>query len=250
MPKKYTITPSIPSYAVDMNKKLTAQGFMHYAQELAYLGATDLGFGYDVLAQTHTAWVLARFHIKFLRPVFWRENVEIKTWHKGLSGLYFMRDFQLKGEDGEDSVIGTSSWIVLDTEERSFVKPERIMEMVPDETAIHEDAIEQPCGKVMIPRSVTPEKVAEHTVGYSDVDFLGHTNNVRYAVWSMDAAGIETTSERSLKELFINFNKETHLGETVEIFRHVTDNEETGERIVLVEGKVEGAQSFCCKLVF
>lgn len=249
-PSKYIIRESIPCYAVDGNKNLRATAFMDYAQELAYLGATSLGFGYDTLIQHNTAWVLARFHIKFLRPVQWRENVEIQTWHKGLNGIYFMRDFNLVGEDGESSVVGTSSWIVLDTKERAFVKTERIMEMVPEETAIHEDAIEKPCGKVIIPRSATPEKVGEHVVNFTDMDFLGHTNNVRYAAWSLEAAGSETTSVRPLRELFINFNKETHAGDTIEFFRHVSDNEETGERTVTVEGKVEGVQSFCCKLVF
>lgn len=250
METKLKVKEVIPSYATDFRKQLKPTAFMDYAQEMAYKGATNLGFGYDVLVKTNMAWVLSRVHLQFVRPVLWREEVELQTWHKGLNGLYFIRDFMMLGGDGEPSVRGTSSWIVLDTEARSFVRTEKIQEIVPDDSQCSDAAIEEPCPKVMMPRKSEPEKVGERVVNYSDVDFLGHTNNVRYAVWSMDAAGTDITFERPCKELFINFNKETHVGETVEIFRLIQTDEQTGEITVTVEGKVEGQQSFCCKLIF
>lgn len=245
-----TVRETIPCYTTDFKQRLKPQAFMDYAQELAYRSATNLGFGYDKFMQFNAAWVLSRFHIKFLRPVMWREHVDISTWHKGPTGLFYLRDFTLRGEDGEPAIIATSSWIVLDVKERSFIRTDKIMDLTPSDTEHHEDAIATPCPKVMIPRTVTPEKVAERVINFSDVDFLGHTNNVRYVVWSMDAAGIDTTFHREISELFINFNKETHVGETVEFFRHIEDDPESGRRTIIIEGRVEGQQSFCCKLIF
>lgn len=238
----------IPCYATDFHKYLRPTAFMDYAQELAYQGATALGFGYDVLIKDNRAWVLSRFHIKFLKPVRWGDVVKLQTWSKGPQGLFYLRDFRLTDSQGEEAVAATSSWIVLDLEKRSFVRTDSLSFMTPD-TECHDNAIAEPAPKIMMPRDVQPEKVGEHTVNYSDIDCLGHTNNVRYVVWSMDAVGPEITFKRPCKELFINFNKETHLGQNVELFRHVAQ-QENGDIVAVIEGRVDSAQSFCCKLVF
>lgn len=246
---KLTTEELIPCYATDFHKYLRPTAFMDYAQELAYQGATALGFGYDVLIKDHRAWVLSRFHIKFLKPVRWGDSVKIQTWSKGPQSLFYLRDFRLMNPEGEEAVAATSSWIVLDLDKRSFVRTDTLKDFMTPDTECHDNAIEQPCPKVMIPRGVQAEKVGEHMVNYSDIDCLGHTNNVRYVVWSMDAAGADITFKYPVKELFINFKKETHLGETVELFRHVEENEDGG-LCVTVEGRVDGTQSFCCKLIF
>ena len=88
----------------------------------------------------------------------------------------------------------------------------------------------------------------EHKVVYSDVDIIGHTNNARYMVWAMDCLDYETVSGRRVKDLFINFNKETTPGTVVRLFRLQT--EEDGAPVFYVEGRVEGKSAFCVKMVF
>lgn len=248
--KKLNTEELIPCYATDFHKYLRPTAFMDYAQELAYQGATALGFGYDVLIEDNMAWVLSRFHIKFQSPVKWGDYVKLQTWSKGPNGLYFLRDFMLRDPQGNEAVVATSSWIVLDLGNRSLVRVDRLgSSFLPEDTTCHDNAIEAPAPKIIMPRGVEPEKVGTHVVNYSDIDCLGHTNNVRYVVWSMDAVGPEITFKRPCKELFINFNKETHLGESVDIYRHIAQAED-GTISVTVEGRVDGAQSFICKLIF
>lgn len=247
--KVLEINEVIPCYGTDFHKYLRPSAFMDYAQELAYRSATELGFGYNKLIKDNRAWVLSRFHIIFSKPVHWGDHVKIQTWHKGPSGLFYLRDFCLLDEQGRKCITATSSWIILDLENRSLVRTDRIDGFMPADTECHDNAIEQPCPKVAMPRGVQDGKVGEHVVNYSDIDCLGHTNNVRYVVWSMDAAGPDITFRKPLKELFINFNKETHLGETVELFRFVEEGPD-GAVNVTIEGKVGNVQSFCCKLVF
>ena len=88
----------------------------------------------------------------------------------------------------------------------------------------------------------------KQVVSYSDVDMLGHTNNAMYMHWAMDAVEYEITSTKPLKEFIINFNRETRAGDSVEIYKIVQETEE-GLRI-FVEGKVEGASSFCIEMRF
>ena len=89
------------------------------------------------------------------------------------------------------------------------------------------------------------EVIGEHTVRYSDVDYNNHANNVKYTVWALDHLPDNIAMTRRLKELSINFNKETLLGETVTLYHCITPE---GEHIV--EGRSGDIQVFIEKLLF
>jgi acyl-ACP thioesterase len=69
-----------------------------------------------------------------------------------------------------------------------------------------------------------------------------------YMHWAMDAVDYNIASTRSIKEFTINFNRETRAGERVSIYRIMQDTEDGLK--VYVEGKVEGASSFCIEMIF
>ena len=94
----------IPCYDTDARANLRPSAFMDFAQEIAYWAASELGFGYDTLHVHHTAWVLTRMHIHFEEPLKWRDNVTLYTWHKGASGLFYLRDFDLRDSSGKSRV--------------------------------------------------------------------------------------------------------------------------------------------------
>ena len=217
------------------------------AQEIAYWAATGLGFGYDDLHVHHTAWVLSRMHFHFENPPRWRDNVTLVTWHKGADGLFYLRDFYLQGADGSRLVTCTSSWVVIDEQTRRLVRPEELQDLLNVGRGL-EDAIEERAPKVVMPRGTEPELAGEHTVAYSDIDIIGHTNNARYMVWAMDCLDFEAVSARCVRDVYINFNKETTPGTTVQLFR--LHAEEDGTPVSYVEGRVDGKPAFCVKLVF
>ena len=243
--KKLTEQYTIPCYDTDASWRLKPVSFMNYAQEMANRHANILGFGYDDLIASHTAWVLARMHLRFVNLPLWRDDVTLTTWHKGLNRLFFIRDFQMTDAQGNVCVEATTSWIVLNLETRRLVRDPKLMD---DGTTCQEHAIEQPADKVQMPKDIDAELVMEHTVSYSDVDMLGHTNNAMYMHWAMDAVDYEITSRRPLKDVTINFNHETRAGEKVAIYRTVVDAEDGLH--VYVEGKVGEVSSFCIEMIF
>ena len=218
---------------------------MDLAQEAANSHAAILGFGYDDLIQSKTAWILSRVNIHFIKAPLWRDEVTLTTWHKGLERLFFIRDFIMTDKDGVECVKATSSWLVLNLETRRLVRDPELMD---EGTTCSENALEASAGKVQMPKDVEPEMVMEHTVAYSDVDLLGHTNNAMYMHWAMDALDYDLASSALLKELTINFNKETKAGETVRIFRAQVEMEDGLH--IYVEGKVDGVSSFCVEFIF
>lgn len=236
---------TIPCYDTDASWRLKPVSFMNYAQEMANRHASVLGFGYDDLIGSRTAWVLARMYIRFIDLPLWRNDVTLTTWHKGLNRLFFLRDFRMTDPQGNVRVEATTSWIVLNLDTRRLVRDPKLMD---EGTKCSENAVEQPADKVQLPKDAQMEFVMEHTVSYSDVDLLGHTNNAMYMHWAMDAVPYEITSQHPLKEVTINFNHETRAGEKVFIYRTSLQAED-GLR-VFIEGKVGDTSSFVIEMLF
>ena len=236
---------TIPCYQTDSKWRLKPASFMDLAQEAANTHAATLGFGYDDLIQSRTAWVLSRVNIHFLKSPLWRDEVTLTTWHKGLERLFFLRDFILTDKEGNECIKATTSWIVLNLDTRRLVRDPKLMD---GGTTCSDNALETPAGKVQMPKDIEAEFVMDHIVSYSDVDLLGHTNNAMYMHWAMDALDYSLTSDRPVRELTINFNHETKAGEKVEVYRSEVEKEDGLH--IFVEGKVENVSSFCVEFIF
>ena len=65
--KKTTQRLTVTCYDTDVAHYLKPGAFMDMAQEIAYVSAQSLGFGYEDLERFGTAWVLSRMHIEFPR---------------------------------------------------------------------------------------------------------------------------------------------------------------------------------------
>lgn len=244
MDKKFSQHILVPCYDTDVSQLLKPASFMDMAQEAANIHAGRIGFGYDDLIVTRTAWVLSRMHFRFIRHPRWREEVDLTTWHKGQNGLFYIRDFVISDASGNALVEATSSWLVLNIDTRRIIRNPDLS----SESVCQEHVIGQPCGKVQIPADLQKEHVCDHAVSYSDVDLNGHTNNAMYLVWAMDAVGYDVTSVRPVKEVKVNFNHETRPGDAVAIYRAAG---KAGENdCYYIEGEVGGRSAFCAELTF
>ena len=242
---KYTEKHIIPCYDTDASWRLKPTSFMNLAQEAAGRHAVYLGFGYDDLIKSNTAWILSRVHVEFVDTPKWREEVTLNTWHKGLNRLFYLRDFLLVDNDGNTRVKATTSWLVLNLETRRLVRDPMLME---EGTVCNENVIDTPADKVQMPKDLAPELVRRHAVSYSDIDTNGHTNNAMYMQWAMNSVDYETASSRPVKEFTINFNHETKAGDVVDIYRASAEKEDGLH--VYVEGKLGDVSSFVVDILF
>ena len=236
---------TIPCYDTDASWRLKPASFMNMAQEAAGRHAVYLGFGYDDLIVSNTAWILSRVHVEFVDTPKWREELTLHTWHKGLNRLFFLRDFLVTDNEGKTRVKATTSWLVLNLETRRLVRDPKLLE---EGTVCTENVIETPADKVQMPKDAAPELVRRHTVSYSDIDTNGHTNNAMYMQWAMNSVDYETASSRPVKEFTINFNHETKAGDVVDIYRASAEKEDGLH--VYVEGKLGDVSSFVVDILF
>ena len=218
---------------------------MNLAQEAAGQHAVYLGFGYDDLIVSNTAWILSRLNIKFLDTPLWRDEITLTTWHKGLNRLFYIRDFVLTDKDGKERVKATTSWLVMNLENRRLVRDPKLVDM---DGICTDDAIETPADKVQMPKDVEAEYVMDHRVSYSDVDTNGHTNNAMYMQWAMDTVEYEIASTRPVNEVTINFNHETKAGDIISLYRTSVEKEDGLH--VFVEGRLGDVSAFCVEITF
>jgi len=255
---KYIVRDVVPCYDVDSSLRIKPVAFMNIAQEMATRAADHLGFGYADLMSKNMAWVVSRMHFKVVDAPHWKDELVLATWHKGVQGPFFVRDFSVCGSDGSPKVLATSSWVVLDTEKRSMVRISDIENMIPENSACYENAIERLAPKIMMPRGSEPQLVQSVKLGYSDIDMNAHTNNARYIQYAMNCFDYESLHDKNVSEVFITFNHETYAGETLDLYMldkkpedlTNTESEIPIVRNTIIEGKVGNTSVFCTKIVF
>lgn len=234
----------IPCYMFDCAARLRPAAFFEIAQELAAEGAERLGFADHDLAPHDMVWILARMKVKFEKMPVRGDSVNTCTWHRGMKGLFFMREYTLDFPDGKAAAASTSAWVIMEKSTRRLLRPEATAGLIPSEAESEEKAVGSDAEKIILPSNTEMEKIGYHSVVYSDLDYNGHVNNSKYVVWTLDALPIELTTRNAVSEIGINFNREARPGDTVELFYCKM------EGIHYVEGRLPEGQSFICSVRF
>lgn len=241
---KFSRTYELLCESVDCNDRLRPNSFMSFAQDIADMDVERMGAGFRQLQPKGIAWILARMRFTISEPAVWKEKVLLQTWHRGTQGPFFIRDYVLLGEDGSTKVTGVSSWVILNTGDRTLMKMSDAEGILPAGQDCDEAGVE-PCPKIVFPKGVEKVRCRSRIVSQSDLDHNGHTNNTMYVSWALDCLPLEVTTRDWCKEVSINFSRETRPGEEIALFMA-----ETSPGVFFVEGLRGEELSFTVKLVF
>lgn len=205
---------------VDSSGFLSLFSLFNFAQETAWKHAEKLGFGFEELGDKKLAWVLFGMRIKMLNNLpNWQEELTIQTQPKGISGLFANRDYRMLNAQNELIAIGSSNWVVIDTELRRPLRLDHIFDSL--------RFVENPVNHIsrLKPRGEFPFLLNTYTVKASDIDLYGHVNNAKYAVWITDLYTPAQLKNHPLDEILINFMLETRFGDEIKIFADREENE-------------------------
>ena len=138
--------------------------------------------GFPLPGGGRSTWVLSRLALEVDRRPRMRERLEVETWPAALDGLRATRDFRVRGDGGAEIARATSLWFLIDVDRRRPVRLPPAMDgfSVPDKPRAHvlEDAPHAP-------DAVEHERTFD--VRRSDLDRVGHANNVRFVEWVLEA---------------------------------------------------------------
>jgi len=213
MSLQYEEKQIIDSRDVDGVSHCKASALLGHMQEAATQAAEASTFGRKALMERYNGfWMLSRIWMRLDRPLYWGEEIVIRTWHRGGKAAVLYRDFDLLAGDkpvGE----GVSAWVLADVDSHRLLRLGSVTELQGTEG--------EHCKTMKLfklKRPETLEFVERRPMRYSDTDINGHVNNTRYADFACDAAGMPREG-RFLSELRLDYLAECRIGEVLEISR-------------------------------
>jgi medium-chain acyl-[acyl-carrier-protein] hydrolase len=220
-------------YEADAHNCASLVTLCNFLQVSAYRHAHHLGFDYARNDGFDRLWVLVRMLIKMDRYPAWKDEVDVRTWHRGAEGLVAIRDFEILDTAGARLGAVTSHWFLLDPETRravvpeinegalSSVRPVAVMEEQPERIPVH--------GDLPMIRTVT--------AGYTDLDMYNHVNNTRYIDWILNLFPEEMHRNYSISTFLVEFLSEVLYNEEIRLFASIDPAESLVRGIRTGDGK-------------
>jgi acyl-ACP thioesterase len=242
-----TGTKTIPDiytrpFAIDWNStapsgKLSITGLLNLIQLTAGEHATLCGFGFYDMRREGQAWVLTRMKMRFTSMPRWNEEIEISTWIENMTGSISVRNLSFS-HHGETFAQISTVWVCLSLEKHT---PETIKAPCPDFLIHPEKTLEiSTAGRVKIPTQ--PATLREYKVSFSDIDAMGHVNNIKYTQWILDSIPYKDAVSITSGEIEVNFLSELHIDDVVEIKYGNTSDD--GEATFIIQKKGEEKPAF------
>jgi acyl-ACP thioesterase len=199
---------------VDRSDRLTLDAVFQMFQEAAISHAENLGVGREEMARTGQVWILSRMSVQIDRRPSYTEALTVRTWPRGAEKLLAIRDFDLLDASNKPIVRARSAWIILDKNKRRPLRPQTIVGGLPLNDGL--DALTP--GAAEIEERDGLKKVMDRKALYTDVDYNGHVNNVKYIQWIEDALASQNFEKAGRMRLDINYLTEVLPGENIALW--------------------------------
>ena len=203
--------------AIDKSDRLTLNAIFDYFQEAAISHAENLGVGREEMARTGQLWIISRMTVIVSKRPNYRETIKIRSWPRGWEKLFALRDFEIKDKNDKAVVSAKSAWLIVDMEKRRPLRPQSVMDNLPLNEGLEALSAEAGGAEGLSERE-NLQKAAERKALYTDLDFNGHVNNVRYIHWIEDAIDTQLLYNAGKLRFDINYLNEVMEGEIVELF--------------------------------
>lgn len=202
---EYSVVPT----KIDFNGQITVPSLCAHAIDAIAKNIRVEGHGVDVLAKEQKTWVLlhSAFEID-QRPLLYEPMYVTVYPVAGRCGITYNRCIQFIDSDGNEFGRGTTEWCVIDIQSRKPVissyepiKPKHKF----------------PCAIPRRIRDFIPQIVDNRKVRYSECDFNGHLNNIKYLDMFYDLLPENMLNLTKKIRLDINYRQEVLRGTDISI---------------------------------
>lgn len=183
---------------------------INFLQEVASQHAVFHKVGFSEMIQLNCAWVLNKLQLEIQQYPKWHEQIQIETWVQSMKGPISYRHFEAYNQEGKLLYAAVTVWVLMHTE---LKKPHRV-------TFDHLPVIKEKHAACQTPKKLQTLESYDDNFDYivkrSDIDIMGHSNNVKYVEWLLDLL----KPDQLVQKLSIQYQMETELGETLTIGKH------------------------------
>ena len=217
------------------NSQATNKALLSIMEDIACAHSADVGYGVPEVETKHRAWVLLDWKIKVIKRPAYGCIIDASTWSRKIDRLCAYRDFELKDEGGEILAIGSSRWILTDTERR---RPVRLTEDIAalyesEDKAVFEDEISEPkYSKEMFENA---EEMI-YNIQRRDIDINMHMHNINYLDVACEMLPEDVYNNENFNQVRIWYKREIRPQDEVKCRYLYEDN--IHYIIMTVEGKI------------
>jgi acyl-ACP thioesterase len=183
-----------------------------YILQAAGDDADTLGFGIRDLNAGNSSWVLSRMAVEMSRLPARHEQIAVYTWVSDYGRMVTTRNMVIHDEAGEQIGAVVTQWAMIDLATR---RPLDLSPLSNKGTSLVDR--EPPIAK---PAKIAPFEPTLHRpyeVVYSDIDFNGHVNSMKYLEWMANTMPAGVLEEATGFRFDINYIHEAKLGQPLSI---------------------------------
>ena len=183
MPITHTRRFRVRSYECDAFGHLNNANYLRYMQEAAFDASAAAGYDLAEYDRIGKYWLIRETDIEYLRPVFYGDTIEVKTWVMDFHRVRSRRAYEFTQEGTTDLVArAVTDWVFLD---RRTGQPNRVT--VELANAFFPEGIP----KEFPPRQSFPSLpqppegkfTTRRRVAWEHIDSAQHVNNAMYLVF-------------------------------------------------------------------
>ncbi len=182
MSKSFTKEFYLRTSDFDCRMDLGPAAILDFFQDVAGEHARALGIGREAMAEGNRAWVIVKARYRVLATPKQFDRVRVSTWPLPPRRSIFRREYAMAATDGTPLVIGSSEWVVIDTERRRLLP---VGDVYPMQEFLDAHNFED--GFPHIAEFDGEGEAMTVLPQFSDIDANGHVNNIKYANYIMNA---------------------------------------------------------------
>ena len=228
----------IRSYDIDHRKQASVTALVKLMHEAAMTNVVDMNLSVWDLEPYRISWVLMRKKLSLHRLPMYGETITVETNPAGFERFFTYRDYKVF--DAQNKLIATAStiWLLMNLDTR---KMSRIPALITDQNfPVLPNAL--PRLPFKLPPFQTASLEKKFQVGWYDLDFNQHLNNIYYLQWVLETLPDNIMQNYQLEEIDILYKlecawKEEVLCETEVLgdtsFRHRMVRKSDGKEVLL-----------------
>lgn len=196
---------------IGIKNEATNKALLAIMEDVAGLHSASVGYGVLDIETKKRVWILLDWKMKVIKRPKYNDDIKAETWSRKVERLYAYRDFQLKDKEGNIIAIGTSRWILIDTDRK------RPMKLTEDIADLYESETD---------KSVFPEQIEDikcenylfkkdYYIQRRDIDINEHMHNLNYLDMAYEILPEDVYKNKVFDNIRIVYKKEILYGEKV-----------------------------------
>lgn len=228
---------TIRTYEIDNRKQATIPSLVKLMHEAAMQNVIDLKLSVWDLEPHQISWVLMRKNLVIHQLPSLGDRIKIVTHCAGFEKFFTYRDYKIYNQQDELLAYAASTWLLMDTIKRRMARiPAFILGL---ECPPEEDCLPRPKNK--LPKFEKADLTKNFTVGWYDLDFNQHLNNVFYLQWMLETVPDNLLEYGQLERIDILYKLECKWKEKIVCETQIVNDTNLIHRLV----RVSDGQQLC-----